>query len=531
MRRLAAVLAVSVALVALASVPVPAGAQASVSYRPPVDAPVVDPFRPPPEAWQAGNRGLEYATPAGTPVAAAADGEVTFAGPVAGGLHVVVLHADGIRTSYSFLQGVAVHRGDRVTQGQTVGTAGAGLHFGARAGDVYIDPALLFGGGPPQVHLVPDEARRPGTEAEERSGLVAGLRRRIAQVGGAAVDWARQQASDRLEEVRGVYHYAREMQPLTHGYRLAGDLYGWWEQRDDCTPAGVEPPRPRERRLAVKVAGLGSSGTEGSIDDLDTTALGFAPADVTRFSYRDGDGPYTPRDTTVDIRHSARRLRELLQRLAADNPGVPIDVLAHSQGGLVARSALTDEFDGLDPRLPPVSTLVTLGTPHQGADLATALTMVGFTRPGKAAQQEVAAAFPEIPDPRGESLRQLSETSSYIRELNDRPLPAGLRATSIAARGDLFVPAHQAHLPGGDNVTVPVPGMWEDHSELPGSAAARREVALALAGMPPTCQGLADSLADAVVSDRIAWVEDSLGGTLWLGGRRAASVLGPKGRP
>ncbi len=91
MRRLAAVLAASVALVALASVAGPAGAQASVSYRPPVDAPVVDPFRPPPEPWQAGNRGLEYATPAGTPVAAAADGEVTFAGPVAGGLHVVVL--------------------------------------------------------------------------------------------------------------------------------------------------------------------------------------------------------------------------------------------------------------------------------------------------------------------------------------------------------------------------------------------------------------------------------------------------------
>ena len=531
MRRLAAVLAASVALVALASVPVPAGAQASVSYRPPVDAPVVDPFRPPPEPWEAGNRGLEYATPAGMPVAAAADGEVTFAGPVAGGLHVVVLHADGIRTSYSFLQGVAVHRGDRVIQGQTVGTAGDGLHFGARAGDVYIDPALLFGGGPPQVHLVPDDARRPGTEAEERSGLAAGLRKRLAQVGGAAVDWARGQASDRLEELRGAYHYAWEMQPVTHSYRLAGDLYGWWRQRHDCTPAGVEPPRPPVRHLAVTVAGLGSSHDEGSIDHLDTAALGFAPTDVTRFSYREGDARYVPRDTTADIRHSARRLRELLQRLAAENPGVKIDVLAHSQGGLVGRSALTDEFDGLDPRLPPVSALVTLGTPHQGADPATALTMVGFTRLGKLAQEEVAAALPEMPHPRGESLRQLSETSSYIRELNDRPLPAGLRATSIAGRGDLLVPAYQAHLPGADNVTVAVPGVWGDHARLPGSAAARREVALALAGMPPTCQSVTDSLADAVVSDRIAWVEDAVGGALWIGGRRASSPLRPKGRP
>jgi len=529
MRRLAAVLAASVALVALLSVPVPAGAQASVSYRPPVDAPIVDPFRPPPQPWQAGNRGVEYATPPGTPVAAAADGEVVFAGPVAGGLHVVVLHPDGIRTSYSFLRGIAVHRGDRVSQGQTVGTAGEGLHFGARAGAAYIDPTLLFGAGPPQVHLVPDEARRPGTESQERSGLLEGLARRATEVGGAAVDWARHQASDRVEELRGVIHYAREAQPIVHGFRVAGALGDWWQQRDACTPAGVEPPPPTQRHLAVKVAGLGSSGTKGSIDDVDTAALGYAADDVFRFSYRDGDTGYSPRDTTVDIRHSARRLRELLERLATEHPGVPIDLIAHSQGGLVARSALTDEFDGLDPRLPPVSALVTLATPHQGADLATALTMVGFTEPGKAVVGAVGSAFGGIPDPRGESLRQLAETSSYIRELNERPLPSGLRATSIAARGDLIVPAPQAHLPGASNVTVSVPGLVDDHSELPGSAAASREIALALAGLPPTCQDLADSVVDAVVSDRIAWVEDSLGGTLWLGGRRAGAS--PKGKP
>ncbi|MDP8937385.1 MAG: peptidoglycan DD-metalloendopeptidase family protein [Actinomycetota bacterium] len=536
MRRLPAVLAAFVALVLVAvGTAAVAAAPASVSYRPPVDAPIVDPFRPPPKAWAAGNRGVEYATAPGTRVAAAAAGEVVFSGPVAGALHVVVLHADGIRTSYSFLESVAVHRGDRVGQGRPVGTTGARLHFGARAGDAYVDPTLLFGGGgPPEVHLVPDELRRPGTEAQERTGLVVALGRRIADAGGATVDWARQRASDRLEELRGAIHYAREGQPLTHALRLADILQDWWRQRDRCTPPDVDPPRRQDRHLAVTVGGLGSSGDEAGIDDVDTAALGYAAGDVSRFSYRGGtvdDNGYAAPDTTVDIRHSARRLRELLERLALANPGVPIDVIAHSQGGLVARSALTDEFDGLDPRLPPMGALVTLATPHQGADLATALTMVGFTKPGTSAQKAVGTAFPEIPDPRGESLRQMSETSSFIRELNERPLPGGIRATSIAARGDIVVPAGRSQLAGASNVIVSVPGLATDHSHLPGSEAARREIALGLAGMPPTCQSLSDSVVDFAVSDRISAVEDSVGSALWFGGRRASSSPRPKGKP
>jgi murein DD-endopeptidase MepM/ murein hydrolase activator NlpD len=536
MRRLAAMLAAFVALLLVA--PAAAGAaraEASVSYRPPVDAPIVDPFRPPPKAWQAGNRGVEYATGAGVPVAAAADGEVVFSGPVAGRLHVVLLHADGVRTSYSFLQSVAVHRGDRVRQGQPVGTSGDTLHFGARVGDAYVDPTLLFGGGPPQVHLVPDELHRPGSEAEERAGLLAGLGRRIVDAGGAAAGWARHRASDGLEELRGAIHYAREGQPLTHAVRLAGAVQRWRRQRDRCTPAGAEPPRLRERHLAVTVAGLGSSSEKAAVDDLDTAALGYAPSDASRFSYRGGtvaDNGYTPADTTVDIRQSARRLRQVLEQLAAANPGVPIDIIAHSQGGLVARAAVTDEFDGLDPRLPPLGALVTLGTPHEGTDLATALAMVRSAGAGKwPVANGGESPLRDPPDPRRHSVSQMSETSSFIRELAERPLPAGLRATSIAARGDLVVAAGRSHLPGGSNVIVSVPGLGTDHSRLPGSPAARREVALALAGMPPTCQGLGDALVDFAVSDRISAAEDAVGSALWVGARRVPYSPKPKGRP
>jgi murein DD-endopeptidase MepM/ murein hydrolase activator NlpD len=74
-----------------------------VLYTPPVSAEVMDPFRAPSHPYGPGNRGLKYDTEPAQEVRASADGEVVFAGPVAGSLHVTVLHADGVRTSYSFL--------------------------------------------------------------------------------------------------------------------------------------------------------------------------------------------------------------------------------------------------------------------------------------------------------------------------------------------------------------------------------------------------------------------------------------------
>jgi murein DD-endopeptidase MepM/ murein hydrolase activator NlpD len=135
-----------------------AAVAAVLVHRPPVDAPIVDHFRPPASPYGPGNRGIDYATTEGTPVQASADGEVVFAGPVGGRLHVVLRHDDGVRTTYSFLATVGVGRGQRVSAGHEVGTAGPTLHFGARRGDVYIDPLTLFGpAGQARVHLVPDE--------------------------------------------------------------------------------------------------------------------------------------------------------------------------------------------------------------------------------------------------------------------------------------------------------------------------------------------------------------------------------------
>jgi murein DD-endopeptidase MepM/ murein hydrolase activator NlpD len=564
MRRVAAVVAVAVVLVGSAhaaadpAFPSPP-APGAVSYRPPVAGPIVDPFRPPPHTGAAGNRGVDYQTTPGTPVDAAADGEVVFAGAVGGTLHVVVLHADGVRTSYSFLQSIAVHRGDRVTQGQVVGTSGDRLHFGARVGDTYVDPTGLFVTGPPQVHLVPDDERRPASEAHERSGLLAGLQGLAGSVMGSTADavaWARDHAGtatadatrlalDSLDRqiagLHGVLSSAYENNPWLVLARRAQVIADWYAQRDHCTSAQVAPPplRPGEH-LAVEVAGFDSWSEKASddpkkkkkvsIENLDTQALGYGKEDVVRFSYAGGttgENDYSKPVTGQDIRISARRLRELLERLGREHPRVPVDILAHSEGGIVAREALALEADAGDHDLPPINALVMFGVPNTGADLATAAVMLGQSASGSVAEDLVGVAMPGKAAINGPAIHQLSETSTLLARLNNTPLPPGVHVTSIGARTDPIVAALHTRLPGADNIVVDSGGGFSTHNELPGSAQARREASLAIHGLPPTCQTLADMLVDSAVTHVISSAEDAVAARAWVTGYWVDAMLPP----
>jgi hypothetical protein len=148
-------------VVGLAVVAPPDGAD--VAYRPPVEAPVHDPFRPPATRYGRGNRGVEYDTDAGDAVRAAAAGTVSFAGQVGGRLHVTVRHRDGVRTTYGPLAGIAagIARGAEVRAGRRVGTAGDLLLWTARLGTAYVDPTVLVAAsGTARVHLVADRRRR-----------------------------------------------------------------------------------------------------------------------------------------------------------------------------------------------------------------------------------------------------------------------------------------------------------------------------------------------------------------------------------
>jgi len=116
-------------------------------YRPPVEAPVTDPFRAPLTPFGPGNRGLEYGTRAGQTVRAIGAGVVTFAGSIGGSRYVTVSHADGVRSSYSYLAEILVGERQVLATGAPLGRAGPTFHLGVRCGDAYLDPAAVIGLG------------------------------------------------------------------------------------------------------------------------------------------------------------------------------------------------------------------------------------------------------------------------------------------------------------------------------------------------------------------------------------------------
>jgi murein DD-endopeptidase MepM/ murein hydrolase activator NlpD len=132
-------------------------------YRWPVDgAPtVVRGFEPPAKPWLPGHRGVDLDAAPSTRVLAAGTGVVVFAGMVAGRPVVSVEHAGGLRTTYEPVLPV-VRAGQRVDAGTVLGTLLAGhagcptaacLHWGLRAGEVYLDPLSLLSRG--RVRLLP----------------------------------------------------------------------------------------------------------------------------------------------------------------------------------------------------------------------------------------------------------------------------------------------------------------------------------------------------------------------------------------
>jgi hypothetical protein len=541
-RPLLAAIAIVLLVVTTVVVATPSRAGAATRYVAPVPDPVVEHFDLPEQRWQAGNRGVDYAPVPGTPVVASADGEVVFAGQVGGQLHVTVRHPDGLRTSYSFLAEVDVRRGARVRAGQQLGTAGSAVHFGVRApDDTYLDPEALLAGlldGRPV--LVPSTAEG-ADPLEERRHLLGVVADAIGAVTGATVDIGVTAAAVTVAAARATTDLLLDLAELSGQELVAAvrDLLGV-----DCTDGADAAPVIAERRIVVLVSGLGTDSGANSAWMLPTDDLGYADADVVRFSYDGGRAPadgvaYRDRadglagieqrafdglDTQQPLAASADALADLLGEVADREPGVPIDVVAHSQGGVVSRLAI--DTAGRQGRLPAeVENLVTLGSPHAGTHMADGVVAAQGSATGRAILDEAVERRVHAPlDPRLPAISELASDAAIAQEVHDRPLPDGVRFTSIGARGDWIVPAGRTRDDAARQVVVDsLHGTDEDvgilggvaaHGELPEAPDAVREVALAVNEMPPTCQALLDRLIDVGASGAIGGVERGLADVL-----------------
>jgi murein DD-endopeptidase MepM/ murein hydrolase activator NlpD len=132
----------------LLAAPLPRSAQ---SFREPVEGLIVSKFGA--KSDGSFNDGIDFSVPKGTPVKAAENGVVAYAGnEVAGfGNLVLVRHADGYVTAYAHNDELLVKRCDVVKRGQIIAKAGASgkvskpqLHFEVRKDAKPVDPEGYF---------------------------------------------------------------------------------------------------------------------------------------------------------------------------------------------------------------------------------------------------------------------------------------------------------------------------------------------------------------------------------------------------
>ncbi len=123
------------------------------SFRWPVKGRIIAGFGP--KSGGAQNDGINLAVPEGTPVKAADDGVVAYAGNELKGYGNLVLirHANGFVSAYAHASELLVKRGDTIKRGQVIAHAGQTgnvtspqLHFEIRKGSTPVDPAQYLSG-------------------------------------------------------------------------------------------------------------------------------------------------------------------------------------------------------------------------------------------------------------------------------------------------------------------------------------------------------------------------------------------------
>jgi pimeloyl-ACP methyl ester carboxylesterase len=130
-----------------------------------------------------------------------------------------------------------------------------------------------------------------------------------------------------------------------------------------------------------------------------------------------------------DIRDSAGLIARKVESIVAQTGILRVDIVGHSMGGLVA----LDYLKRLGGRH-RVRRLVLLGTPAQGTWSA----LLGL-----------------VTAPLGMASLQLLPGSQFLRELAERPLPAGAEVVSIGAGRDWLAPVASTVLDGVRNITLP----------------------------------------------------------------------------
>lgn len=270
--------------------------------------------------------------------------------------------------------------------------------------------------------------------------------------------------------------------------------------------------------LVVGVGGLGSSWNASDPADrpiaTDMTRLGYAPSDVSYFSYRAEGGSYGASDSYEDLEVAAQRLADQLRALHSEHPDRAVDLIGHSQGGVVEALFLARYYDAADPTMPRIEHVLALGAPLQGAPLADAAQAIDARPASSTVVRSIADAAGIGLPPRGAtSVRQLGTRSAVVRAVADLRVPEGVKFQAIAGTDDYVVPASAAALPGQTAWTINPPGVsgTGDHTGVAASEPAYRAMRRALNNESEPTVSAIDAVRNAIEPVVLARAEATLG--------------------
>ena len=197
-----------------------------------------------------------------------------------------------------------------------------------------------------------------------------------------------------------------------------------------------------------------------------------------------------------------------------EEPGREVDLVGHSQGGVVIDIFLSKYYDAADPTLPPLGNVITLSSPHEGAPLATAAGQIREKTSGRIILDDlVGDNVPVIPPLSSVAVGELAEASPTIKGLFPHGLPEHVNFTTIGADDDYVVPATNVSVPGATETVIagkPFDALNE-HSAIVSDPAALSAVRSALEGRPPPCISITAALRGAVVPVIISRFEHNVG--------------------
>jgi len=242
-----------------------------------------------------------------------------------------------------------------------------------------------------------------------------------------AYDDLRESVSGAIDQARDSAHRRYIIDRYVPDPSSPVELAAKRDQREMWRP--LEPGSALPEHAVLLIHGLDEPGTIWSDAAPRIRREGF---ELLRYRYPNDDR----------ITPSAVHLSSLLLELRARGLRC-VDLVAHSMGGLVALELLTREglYGGNaygHDELPDARRLITVGTPFHGSPLAPMRWVTEireqastiFAGDGPLADR----ALRFLHDGTGEAANDLKPDSEFLNALHARPLPTGVRITTIAGR-------------------------------------------------------------------------------------------------